>query len=88
MQVILHHSAALPTTSAVRDNIPSMRHALLLSTLLPLLHAQSAIPTFRVTVGQSAYTLAGRDPSRGGTTTIPTLLVPVDLAFDAKPSGG
>ena len=29
------------------------------------------------------YTLVGRDPAQGGTTTIPTVLVPVSLVFDA-----
>jgi hypothetical protein len=38
--------------------------------------AQGTVPTFRHTVGQSSYTLIGRDPVQGGTTTIPTVLVP------------
>lgn len=50
--------------------------------------AQGAVPTFRVSAGQASYTLAGRDPARGGTTTIPTLLVPVQLSFDTKKVGG
>ncbi len=29
------------------------------------------------------YTVAGRDPAQGGATTIPTVLVPVSLVFDA-----
>jgi chitinase len=54
------------------------------------MHAQGAgtVPTFQVTVGQSSYTLAGRDPAQGGVTTIPTLLVPITLAFDAKNVAG
>jgi chitinase len=55
---------------------------------LPYAHAQGTVPTFQYAAGQNAYTLAGRDPARGGTTTIPTLLVPVTLAFDAKRTAG
>src|SRR5882757_323061 len=43
-----------------------------------------AIPTFHVTAGQGSYTLVGRDPAQGGTTTIPTVLVPIVLSFDGK----
>src|SRR5580765_4972609 len=44
---------------------------------------QNNVPTFRVSAGQSSYTLAGQDPALKGTTTIPTLLVPVQLLFEA-----
>jgi len=62
----------------------------LFSLLVPAaaLHAQGAVPTFRVTAGQASYTLAGADPARGGTTTIPTLLVAVQLSFDSKKVAG
>jgi chitinase len=50
------------------------------SLVLPLY----AVPTFQVTAGQASYTLVGRDPTQGGTTTILTLLVPIALSFDAK----
>jgi len=62
----------------------------LLSLLLPPapLHAQTAVPTFRFAAGQASYTLAGGDPARGGTSTIPTLLVPVQLSFDSKKIAG
>jgi chitinase len=46
------------------------------------------VPTFDHTVGQASYTLAGRDPVQGGTTTIPTVLVPIALSFDAKKTAG
>jgi chitinase len=47
-------------------------------------HAQDAIPTFQHTTGQGSYTLLGRDPAQGGTTTVPTVLVPITLSFEAK----
>ena len=44
-----------------------------------------AVPTFTrsFTAGgqEYHYTVAGRDPDQGGTTTIPTVLVPVSLVF-------
>ena len=46
-------------------------------------HAQGTIPTFKHTVGQSSYTLPGSDPAQGGTVTIPTVLVPITLSFEA-----
>ena len=46
------------------------------------------MPNFVHNVGQGAYTLAGRDPAQGGTTTIPTVLVPVTLSFEAKNTDG
>ena len=55
---------------------------------LHVAHAQGTVPTFKHTVGQGSYTLAGRDPAQGGTTTIPTVLVPVALSFDAKKTAG
>ena len=51
-------------------------------------HAQGTVPNFVHNVGQGAYTLAGRDPAQGGTTTIPTVLVPVTLSFEAKNTDG
>ena len=54
--------------------------------LLPLCfaHAQGTVPTFSHTVGQVSYTLVGRDPAQGGTTTIPTVVVPITLNFQTK----
>jgi chitinase len=51
-------------------------------------HAQGTVPTFIHSAGQGSYTLAGRDPIQGGTTTIPTVLVPIALSFDAKKAAG
>jgi hypothetical protein len=45
---------------------------------------QAQVRTFTYSVGSSTYTLAGGDPQKGGTTTIPTVLVPVTLSFEAK----
>src|SRR5579872_3649534 len=55
---------------------------------LPLLQAQGTVPTFQHTAGQATYTLAGADPAKGGTTTIPTVLVPVALSFESKKTSG
>jgi chitinase len=59
-----------------------IRSVSLLCLLLPYLtSAQSAIPTFQHIAGQATYTLLGRDPAQSGTTTIPTILVPITLSF-------
>jgi chitinase len=50
-------------------------------------HAQDTVPTFTQVMGGSSYTLAGRDPANSGTTTIPTVLVPITLTFEgSKPA--
>ena len=46
-------------------------------------YGQGTAPTFRLTTGHGALTLPGRDPALGGTTVIPTVLVPVRLEFEA-----
>ena len=58
--------------------------------VLPLrfARAQGTVPTFQHAVGQGSYTLVGRVPARGGVTTIPTVLVPITLSFDAKKAAG
>jgi chitinase len=56
--------------------------------LLHSAHAQGTVPTFKHTAGQGSYTLVGRDPAQGGTTTIPTVLVPLTLSFDGKKIAG
>jgi chitinase len=62
---------------------------LFLSALsLQIAHAQGTVPTFVHNVGQGSYTLVGRDSVQGGTTTIPTVLVPVTLSFEAKKTDG
>ncbi|HEY6447868.1 MAG TPA: glycosyl hydrolase family 18 protein [Acidobacteriaceae bacterium] len=47
---------------------------------------QGTAPTFRYTAGQSTLTLPGHDPAQGGTTMIPTVLVPVRLEFESSGS--
>ena len=39
--------------------------------------------TFEYRTGSLSYTLVGRDPAQGGTTTIPVVLVPLTLSFEA-----
>lgn len=65
------------------------------SVCLPLLlwplclaRAQGTVPTFEHSAGQGSYTLLGRSPAESGTTTIPTVLVPITLSFDASKTGG
>src|ERR1700677_4872574 len=60
----------------------------LLVLSLQFAHAQGTVPTFTHSVGLNTYTLVGRDPVQGGTTTIPTVLVPIALSFDAKKTDG
>jgi len=55
---------------------------------LPPAHAQGSVPTFRLAAGSRAYTLVGGDPARGGATTIPVLLVPVELSFESRKISG
>jgi chitinase len=56
----------------------------LLGLSLQTAQAQGTMPTFVHSEDQGSYTLAGHDPVQGGTTTIPTTLVPITLSFDAK----
>jgi chitinase len=60
----------------------------LLHLLLQPAHAQGTVPTFAHSAGQGSYRLTGRDPAQGGTTTIPTVIVPIALSFDAKKMAG
>lgn len=62
----------------------------LLFLLLPLqyAYAQGTVPTFRHATAQGSYLLTGRDPAQGGVTTIPTVLVPITLSFDARKTAG
>lgn len=50
--------------------------------------AQGGVPTFRQVVGERSYTLLGRDPAQGGTTTIRTAVVPITLVFESKKVAG
>ncbi len=68
-----------------------MKFAALVLLLVPPLGAANArgtVPTFRYAAGSESYVLAGRGPEQGGTTTVPTLLVPVTLSFESKKAGG
>jgi chitinase len=49
-------------------------------------YGQGTAPTFRYNTAHGAMTLPGRDPVQGGTTVIPTVLVPVRLEFNASPT--
>ena len=60
----------------------------LLGLWLRSAHAQGTVPTFVHSTGQGTYTLAGRDPIQGGSITIPTVLVPIALSFEAKKTAG
>jgi chitinase len=51
-------------------------------------YGQGTAPTFRYSTSHGLVTLPGRDPAQGGTTVIPTVLVPVRLLFDAKRIAG
>jgi chitinase len=55
---------------------------------LPLACAQGTVSTFEHSVGQAKYVVVGVSPALGGSTTIPVVLVPVTLAFEAKKTGG
>jgi chitinase len=68
--------------------IHSISLLFLLVLSLQSAHAQGTVPTFTHSVGQGSYTLVGRDPAQRGTTTIPTVLVPITLSFDAKKIDG
>ena len=68
--------------------IPSIALLSFLALPLQFARAQGTVPTFQHAAGQASYTLAGADPAKGGTTTIPTVLVPITLSFDAKKTAG
>jgi chitinase len=55
--------------------------------LLPSAYAQATLPTFTHTYtarGEDySYTVVGGDPAKGGTTTLPTVLVPITLTIEA-----
>lgn len=53
-----------------------------------MIPAQGTAPVFQRIVGQASYTLAGRDPAQPGVTTIPVVLVPIALSFDARKTAG
>jgi chitinase len=66
-----------------------MKHSRLLLIVVLVLAAgvvygQGTAPTFRYNAGKTSLTLPGRDPAQGGTTVIPTVLVPVRLTFSGE----
>jgi chitinase len=65
-----------------------IRSVRLLLALAPLVAGQGTVPTFEYSVGQTKYVLMGSDPARGSITTVPTVLVPVTLAFELKKIAG
>jgi chitinase len=60
----------------------------LLALPLSLVLGQGTAPTFQIAVGQNSYVLLGGNPAQGGAATIPTVLVPVTLSFEAKKTAG
>ena len=62
-----------------------MRFAIAVAAvLINFAHGQGTVPTFTHAVGQASYVLMGKDPGRGGVTTVPTVLVPITLSFPAQ----
>ncbi len=61
-----------------------MRIILVSLMVLGVAFSQGTAPTFQVAAGGGSYTLAGHDPAAGGSTTIPTVLVPITLSFESK----
>jgi chitinase len=78
------------TTTTVKFDMRITSICLLVLIVLPLrsAYAQGTVPVFQYAVGQGSYILAGRDPAQPGTTTIPTVLVPIALSFDARKTAG
>ncbi len=62
---------------------------LLLLVILPvrIAHAQGTVPIFRQTAGSASYAVPGAAPANV-TTTIPVMLAPLILSFDAKKIDG
>ncbi len=62
---------------------------LLLSAISPITGwAQSSVPTFDFAAGTGRFTFLGSDPAKGGTTSIPTVLIPITLTFEAGKAAG
>ena len=57
---------------------------LFLAFSLRAARAQGTAPVFQYRSSGHSYWLAGHDPAQGGTTIIPTVLVPITLSFDAR----
>jgi chitinase len=48
----------------------------------PVHAQQGTVPTFSVSTASGSFTLAGNSPQQRRTTTIPTLVVPIELVFE------
>jgi len=59
-----------------------------LALLLGPAFAQGTVPTFTYKTGDTTITLLGNDPASAAPATVPTVLVPVALVFEAKQVGG
>src|SRR5580765_532155 len=68
--------------------IASLTQLVLLALTMRSAGAQGTAPAFQFKAGQGAFTILGSDPSGGASTTIPTVLVPITLSFDAKKIAG
>ncbi len=53
-----------------------------------LVFGQGTVGTFAVTAGAGRFVVAGGAPEKGGTTTVGTVLAPVNLVFEHKGRGG
>lgn len=62
--------------------------SLCLAISVTSIRAQGTVPKFEFSTGQNSYTLPGQEPSRGGTSTIPTVLVPINLNFTSAGRAG
>ena len=80
----------MPLESRVDDGSSVSRAGRLVVLLLmaPGAWAQGTVPTFRQTVGDTSFTIVGNAPAHATTTNIPTVLVPVTLAFEARKTAG
>ena len=72
----------------MKMSIRSISVACLFVASANAVYAQGTVPTFEHGVGGRTYTLAGHDPAQGGSTAIPTVLVPIKLSFEAKKVAG
>ncbi len=72
----------------MRIRFAILRIVVLLVLPLNVSRAQGTAPTFRRTAGSASYLLPGGDPVKGGATTIPTILVPIALSFEARRTSG
>jgi chitinase len=53
-----------------------------------VLCGQGTVPVFQHVVGHGSYTMLGHAPEQGSATTIPTVMVPITLFFEAEKAVG